>query len=146
MSNEFEFPPPKPEDAAGAPFDSMAKFFNQPLGSGVRPASPGARFWASVLEGLLFIVTLGIGWFIWSVFTWQKGQSPAKSLVGLTVVDSRTNATASFGQMIVREVVGKFVLGSVTGGVTGLIGAAMVLTPKRQALWDLIASTTVIKR
>lgn len=146
MSNGFDFPPPRPEDAAGAPFAAAANYLNQPLGAGVVPAEPGARFWAAVLDGILFVVTLGIGWIIWSVFSWQKSQSPGKSLMGLTVVDARTGADASFGQMIIREVVGKIVLSSVTGGLTGLIGAAMVLTPRRQALWDLIGSTAVVKR
>jgi uncharacterized RDD family membrane protein YckC len=112
----------------------------------VVPAAPILRLGAAILDVILFFVTLGIGWIIWSVFAWQKGRTPGKALCGLTVVNSRTNQTATFGQMVLREVLAKCVLSWLTNGITTFIGGAMVLAPKRQALWDLVASTTVVSR
>lgn len=154
MSNDSGFPPPPPppDDGGRAPssnqpasaFESVTNFLDQSISANVRPASAGVRFWAAILDGLLMLVTLFVGWVIWSIFAWQKGQTPAKQLMGLKVVHARTGQTASFGQMLLREVVVKILLGSFTQGLSGLIGAAMVLRPNRQALWDMVASTAVI--
>ena len=40
--------------------------------------SPWARLGAYLLEQLLFLVTLGIGWIIWALTLGGKGQTPAK--------------------------------------------------------------------
>lgn len=116
-------------------------------GTSVTPAPVGRRLWASILDGLLFLVTCGIGWLIWSVILFQEGTSPAKKMLGLYIVNARTGETASFGQMALREVVGKIVLSSISGGLTTVVGAIMILVnPTRMGLWDMVAQTTVVDR
>ena len=66
-------------------------------------ASLGARFGAFLLEFVLFIVTLGIGWFIWSMVMWTRGTTPAKKLLGLSVVDIQTGRPCTWGHMLVRS-------------------------------------------
>lgn len=136
MSN---IPPPPPSDG---PF--MGGFSGE---SAVTPAPLGRRFGAFLLDILLTIVTCGIGWLVWAIILFQQGTSPAKKMLGLYVVDSRTGELASFGQMALREVIGKFVLGTISSGLTSLVGAIMIaVSPSRAGLWDMIARTTVVDR
>src|SRR5206468_6518647 len=44
-------------------------------------ASPGKRFGAYLLDLLLIIVTLVIGWLVWLFIDWGKGQTPGKQLL-----------------------------------------------------------------
>ena len=52
-------------------------------------ASPQARLGSFLLEIGLMIVTLFIGWVIWSFFTWQTGQTPAKRILKQAVVSAK---------------------------------------------------------
>ena len=40
-------------------------------------ASQGRRLAGAVLDGLIFVLTLGIGWVIWYLVAARGGQSPA---------------------------------------------------------------------
>src|SRR4051794_34394459 len=66
-------------------------------------ASSGRRLGAYCLEFVLMIVTLGIGWTIWSIVLWGQGQSPAKKVLGLRVVKLQTGKAATRGTMFLRE-------------------------------------------
>jgi len=113
----------------------------------VVPAGNWRRLWASLLDGLLMLVTLGIGWLIWSVFLLNQATSPAKKMLGLQIVDVNTGVPATIQQMLLREILGKVVLSSVTGGITSLVSALMILVlPSRQGIHDYIARTTVTRR
>lgn len=106
-----------------------------------------ARLGASLLDGVLMIVTLGIGWIIWSVFLLNQATSPAKKMLGMQIVDSSTGVPATIQQMLLREILGKVVLSSVTGGITSVVSALMILVlPSRQGIHDYIARTTVARR
>ena len=128
MSNPFAFPPQSPQN------------------SGVVPCGNGVRFGAFLLDLLLLIVTCVIGWLIWSIVLYGQSTSPAKKMLGLYVVDLQTGAPATMQQMLLRELVGKIVLGSITG-IVSLISAVLILIqPTRQGVWDYISKTTVVKR
>jgi uncharacterized RDD family membrane protein YckC len=131
MSNAFP-PPPPPVAVAAAPSSQLA--------------SAGARIGAALLDGLLMLVTLFIGWLIWSIVLWKQSTSPAKKMLGMTVVDANTGAPASAKQMVMREVVGKWVVGSVTGVVTLASVVMLWATPRRQTVWDYIGTTVVVRR
>jgi uncharacterized RDD family membrane protein YckC len=112
---------------------------------GFELSSRGKRFGSFLLDGLLFFVTLGIGWLVWDIVLWGRGQSPAKQILHMRVVDLKTGRGATWGPMILRELVGKWLLGSITSGITTLIGGIMILVDDRyQALWDKIADTIVV--
>jgi uncharacterized RDD family membrane protein YckC len=130
-------PPPPPQHVTGSSGAS-------PTGS-PGPSSVGRRVGASLLDVLLMVVTLFIGWFIWSIVLWKQSTSPAKKMLGMRVVDANTRAPATMQQMVMREVVGKWVVGSVAAGLANLASFVMLfVTPKRQAVWDYIGGTTVI--
>jgi uncharacterized RDD family membrane protein YckC len=108
-------------------------------------SSAGKRFGAYLLEALLIIVTLFIGWLVWSLIVWGRGLTPAKQLLKMQCVDANTGQVAGWGTMALRELVGKVLLGNVTFGITTIIGGVMVLTDdRRQAIWDKIATTVVV--
>ena len=128
MANPFATPPPPPSS------------------SGVVPCDNGVRFGAFALDFLLIVVTCGIGWLIWSIVLWGQATSPAKKMLGLSVVDLQTGAPATMQQMLLRELLGKIVLGWVTG-LVGIISAVLILIqPTRQGVWDYISRTTVVRR
>ena len=108
-------------------------------------STAGKRFGALLLDAVLATVTLGIGWLIWSLVLWGKGQSPAKSLMKMRVVRKDTGKAATFGQMALRELVGKSILGSITMGITYLVGGIMILGATREGVWDKIAGTIVVE-
>ena len=136
-------PPPPPAPAAGgfgAPTAGVA-------GAGLELSSPGKRFGAWLLDGLLIIVTLIIGWLIWWVIAMGKGQSPGKQLLKMRCVRVDENRVANWGEMAMRELVGKYLLGNVTFGITTIVGGIQIISDdnKRQALWDKIGGTTVVE-
>lgn len=66
------------------------------------PASPTRRFTAWVLEMVLISGTAYIGWFIWSLITWSKGQTPAQNLLRMISINEATSAPAKRPQMFIR--------------------------------------------
>jgi uncharacterized RDD family membrane protein YckC len=144
-SNWSPPPPPPPSSGSfGAPTHGSVPMYGT---TSPVPVNNGARFWAAILDGILMIVTLGIGWIIWSVVLYTKSTSPAKKILGMQIVDAKTGAPATMQQMLLREVLGKMILGPVSRGVTGLISAIMILvTPNRQGIHDYIAKTIVVRK
>jgi uncharacterized RDD family membrane protein YckC len=134
MSDPFSSPPPPPPSKNSGSY-----------GGGVVPCGNGVRFGALLLDSLLFVVTCGIGWLIWSIVLWQQSTSPAKKMLNLKIVDINTGAPASMVQMLLREGLGKIVLGAITG-IVGIVSAILILvTPSRQGVWDYISKTTVVR-
>ena len=69
----------------------------------MRYASFQHRLGAYALDAALAVLTLGIGWLIWSLIVWGEGQTPAKKILKLRVRDFDTGAVATWGHMAVRE-------------------------------------------
>ena len=75
-------------------------------GSGAQPmryASFQHRLGAAALDGVLLVVTFGIGWIVWSLITWSEGQTPAKKILKLRTYSFETGTVATWGHMSVRE-------------------------------------------
>lgn len=122
-------------------------------------ASQGRRLAAFVLDIVLFAVTLGIGWLIWLIVVGQRGQNPAKQLLGMRVVRV-DGSRAELGWMLLREIVAKWaffavldvVLMLASAGVAGTITAIVfaiaalwcVWDANRQCLWDKALGTYVV--
>jgi len=71
--------------------------------TGYELASPGHRIGAQFVDVGLYIVTLGIGWLIWNLIMWGQGQTPAKNLLKLRVVDEKKHKPANWGHMLIRQ-------------------------------------------
>ena len=117
-------------------------------------ATPLRRFSASLLEGVLAVVTLGIGWFIWWLILLGKGMTPARQILGLVVLNANDRTPANSGQVFVRGALvyfGAFQLISFAlslilfgaGLLFTLISSLLVFRTNRQTLWDQITNTTV---
>ena len=107
--------------------------------------SPWARLGACLLEGVLVMVTLGIGWLIWALTLSGKGQTPAKNLLNHAVVDIYTGQPLGLGRM--------FWIRGIIGGLTALVGFSisfgiLALMPfwdsKNQNIWDQWSDSYVI--
>jgi len=146
-------PPPPPPPPLGSmpppPGNGIGPAAATPLPQGVIVSSVGRRLGAYLLDALLLIVTLFIGWLIWSLIIWGNSQSPGKQLLNMKVVKKDNGRRASYGTMALREAVGKWlivdlVIGSICGLVSLVLAFMLVWDKDRQELWDKIAGTIVV--
>jgi uncharacterized RDD family membrane protein YckC len=111
-------------------------------------ATLGQRFGAWCLDALLMLVTFVVGWLVWSCFTFQKGQSPAKAILGHRVVRQDTGQVAPWTDMFLRNVILQFGLTLLSVALLGLpllIGGGLILAGDlRQTAWDRLAGTRVV--
>lgn len=120
------------------------------MGSG-RPqgAEPWSRLAAALLDALLFLVTLGVGWLIWSWKVWERGTTPAKSLLHQHVVVAKTGYPANRDRMLVRQffvgVLLMIALSRLTYFGYFIIDVAVMFTPARRRLTDWICGTVVVQ-
>lgn len=122
-------------------------------------ATQGRRFAGFILDALLAIFTLGIGWLIWFLVIAGRGQTPAKQIIRLRVV-RMDGQTASYGWMLLREIGAKWlafvVLNLVLVALIDDVGAWIafaifaacalwcVWDANRQCLWDKALTTLVV--
>jgi uncharacterized RDD family membrane protein YckC len=86
----------------------------------LRYASFQHRLGAIVLDATLIVVTLGIGWLIWSFIVWGEGQTPAKKILKLRTINFTNGLPATWGHMGIREglvPITVSIASSVTGGI-----------------------------
>jgi hypothetical protein len=122
--------PPLPFDQAGMPV-----------------VRPGGRLCALLLELVLIVGTLGVGWLLWSLVSWSSGRTPAHQLLGHVVADAATGQSLGWGRMALRQVVACGLLGAalglVTAGVYVIVDAAMVFSGGHRTLHDRLAGSVV---
>ena len=130
-------------------------------------ASRKRRFAGFIIDQLILNFTFGVGWLIWFLIIAGRCQTPAKQLLSLRVV-REDGRSASYGWMLLREIVAKLiifvvpilllgVIGVVVGGAAGtafaFLGYAITLIvvplwcvwdKNRQALWDKALRTLVV--
>jgi uncharacterized RDD family membrane protein YckC len=110
---------------------------------GVQLASIGRRIGAFFLSIVLFIITLGIGYIIWGLIVWGRGQTPALQVLGMRCWRPGDTKVANWPWMALREIVGRFIE-NILGIITLLISFILMVTSKqRKCLHDLIAGTVV---
>lgn len=109
-----------PSVPPGMYFDPESRLI---LPQGVRLRSIGRVTAAYLTAVLLFIVTLGIGYIIWSVVAWGRGQTPAQRLYGLRCWKPETHRPASRRQMALRQVSGLLFNGELLMGVFILVNS-----------------------
>jgi hypothetical protein len=117
-------------------------------------ATPLHRFGAAILESVLAIVTLGIGWFIWWLILIGRGLTPARQILGLRIVDANTMQPVNNSKVFLRGFVVYFLAFSAlstalsfvlfgAGLLFTLISSLLVFRANHQTLWDQITGTTV---
>jgi uncharacterized RDD family membrane protein YckC len=114
-------------------------------------ASLGKRLEALVLTALLLVVTLAIGWLIWSVFEWRKGQTPSYRLLGLRIVRLSDERPIRLGRSIARACICCLLVIPTIAvccviGICFTLGASPpggLLRRPRIAPWDYLTATKV---
>jgi uncharacterized RDD family membrane protein YckC len=115
------------------------------LPEGVELAGVGRRIGAWFLAIPLSIVTLGIGYAVWGLIVWGRGQTPALQVLGMRCWRPQTREVPGFWWMALREVVGRFVEG-LLGPITAVLSFVLMLTGKeRKSLHDHLAGTVVLR-
>jgi len=113
-------------------------------------ASPGKRFGTMLLEMVLYIVTLGIGYIIWLLFAWGDGQTPGKKVTNLKYVDANTGQVATWSKSAYRDFVIRGIVFEIitifTLTIGFFVGAFMIFDQDKnyRAGWDRIAGTVVV--
>jgi len=114
------------------------------LPEGTQLASVGRRIGAFFLALPLFIVTLGIGYAIWGLIVWGRGQTPALQVLGMRCWRPETGRVAGWGWMALRETIGR--LAEAVLLITEIASfILMCVTRERKCIHDLIAGTVVLR-
>ncbi len=114
------------------------------LPQGTALAGAGRRTGAWCLSVVLPVVTLFVGYLVWGLIAWGRGQTPALQVLGMRCWRPGPGRRASWGWMAVREVLGTTVEG-VLGPVTLALSFILMLTsPQRRCLHDMVAGTVVL--
>ncbi len=117
------------------------------------PASLGSRIRALLLTFALIVVTLGIGWLVWSVVEWRKGRTASYRLSGLRVVRRSDGRPIGLARSVVRNALLCTLLLVPTIVVCATVAIAFVmgasppdglLRQRRAAPWDLLTDTEVL--
>lgn len=95
-----------------------------------------------MLSLVLIVVTLGIGYLVWTLILWGEGQTPAKKILKMRVVKASTGQQATWGDMALRQLVGQVLLNIVP--FYSLIAALMIFGDGNRCAWDRIAGTVVV--
>ena len=133
-------PPPPPPPAATAVAQATT-----PVPEGTVLSSLGKRLGGSILTFVLIVVTLGIGYLIWAAIAYGKGQTPAKQILKMYVIDIETGLPATWGKMFIRGFVIDGVINSITSGLFWLVSTIWIFTnPERQRLTDKMVKTIVV--
>jgi len=114
---------------------------------GYQTATPARRLGGSLLDGVLLVVTLVIGWFIWFAIVAPRGQTPGKSLVGTYVVradGSRAGGWFMWGREAGVKWLLMYFIDIFAMGLAQMIGSLMILWDRdKQCLWDKIVNSYV---
>ena len=117
----------------------------------MRYASFQHRLGAYALDAALSVLTLGIGWLIWSFITWGEGQTPGKRILKIRVRNFDTGAVATWGHMAVRELLIPLtvvIAVNLTAGIAAVVWVTLEIvfyfTKNNRTLRDLWVKTAVI--
>ena len=107
-------------------------------------ASPLRRLMAHLLDIILFVLTLIIGYIIWWLIVLGRGQTPGKQLLGIRAV-RRDGNRVGWGLMFVREIL-QFVIWPIAG--IGLLADGILVLiddGEHRSLIDRIVDTVVVR-
>jgi uncharacterized RDD family membrane protein YckC len=90
------------------------------------------------------VFTLFIGWLIWALIVFSRGQTPAKQLLGMRVMKLQTGRHASWGTMFLREFIAKWIIGVLSFLTLGIVNFWLVWDKSNQELWDKVVATVVV--
>lgn len=124
---------------------------NNSMNLNLRYASFQHRLGAIVLDATLILITLGIGWLIWSFIVWGEGQTPAKKILKLRTINFTNGRPATWGHMGIREALVPITAGiaaALTGGIASIawiiLEIVFYFTKNQRSFRDYWVKTAVI--
>jgi uncharacterized RDD family membrane protein YckC len=121
---------------------------NERVPAGIALTNPWARLGSWLIDVLLLIVTLFVGWLVWTLIVWSKGQTPGKQICGQRVVMKSTGRAATWGEMALRDFVIRTlaigILGQITCGIFTIVSTFMIFSTYHETMWDKWAGTLVV--
>jgi RDD family len=117
------------------------------------PAGLGLRIRALFLTFALVVVTLGVGWLVWSVLEWRGGRTASFHLTGLRVVRRSDGSPIGLARSLVRNALLCTLFLVPTIAASAIVAVAFVmgasppddlLREPRAALWDRLTDTEVV--
>ncbi len=115
------------------------------LPNGTELAPRGRRVGSWFLAIPLLIVTLVIGYYIWGLIIWGRGQTPTQQVLGMRTWVPAEARRASWGKMALREIVGVGICTSLFG-VTLVVSLVLFLSGReRKATADWVAGTVILR-
>jgi uncharacterized RDD family membrane protein YckC len=136
-------PPPPPYGAGVAPY-GYGPQLSFALPPGTELASTGRRIGGYFMEVLLLLVTLVIGYFIWTLVVWGRGQSPGKQVLGMYCYRPSAGRPAGWGYMLLRWF-GQILESFIPFGFV-ITSIMMIVSNEHKAIHDHIAGTVVLHR
>jgi uncharacterized RDD family membrane protein YckC len=107
-----------------------------------------AEFWrralAFVLDFLMIVSLLALGWMLLVLLVRNNGQTPGRWLVGIAVIDKLTSQPVGIKRLLLRDLVLKFLLGASTLTVSHWV-AAVTYFVRGEPWWDTALNTRVVK-
>jgi len=108
--------------------------------------SAWARLGCALLDGILFGVTLGIGWIIWAFTLNGSGQTPSRKLLNHTVIDLDTGNPMKLGRMFwMRYFIGTLVANFAFLFTIGILCFMPFWDKRNQNIWDKVSNSLVIE-
>lgn len=124
---------------------TMAPALTLQLPAGVYLTSVGKKFGVYVLEGLLFVFTLGIGWLIWGAVTAAHGQTPARQVLGVYLVSAHTGRPLSWPEIVfVRGIIGAAIMSLAAMFTLGILLLMPLWDAKNQTVADKISQAIAV--
>ena len=103
------------------------------------------RFFGSLLlEPILIVLTLVIGWFIWLFFSAKNAQSPAKSLTSIYIISAQTGRAVGAGDVWLRDVALKIIVAGIVPAGHLIDGIWALVDRDREAAHDKIVKSFVV--
>ncbi len=116
-----------------------------------RYASFQHRLGAIVLDATLMVITLGIGWMIWSFIVWGEGQTPAKKILKLRTINFTNGVPATWGHMALREAlvpttvsIASFLTAGIASIAWIIVEIVFYFTKNQRTLRDYWVKTAVV--
>ena len=106
-------------------------------------ATPLRRLMARVMDGVLFALTLGIGYIIWWLIVLGRGQTPGKQLLGIRA-ERRNGDPAGWGITFVREIINSVVCGTGIGFFANVI-LMLMDDNEHRSLSDRVVDTVIVR-
>lgn len=113
--------------------------------TGVVLADNSQRLAAFLLDAALILLTCGIGWIVWSLFTWSNGQTPAKKILKMRTIVTRNREVATWGRMCMRELLCKQLIHLAASSTFLVLYFWPLWDRDHQELWDKMVDTVVVK-